>query len=163
MGVLCEVYIADRKRALTYSFRGECKCIFWYECKCWNEFASETYDHIDNHRIYTQDFAQLLSILRGKKQHPDAVCDEFKMLKEFSDDGSPYAWIQKVPPDLPKLLAVLTTEELKPTSKKWAELLSENYREPVDKKLILDYLKLLHTLSQKSLKKRQSMYLWTGL
>src|ERR1017187_5929191 len=112
MGVLCEVFIADRDRALKYGFRDECECENWQSCRCWDELASETYDHVESHRVYDKDFA-LLSILRGKK-HKDSVSKEFKMIKQYSDEGP---WIQKVPADLPKLLANLTKEELKSMAK----------------------------------------------
>jgi hypothetical protein len=67
MGVLCEVYIADRKRAPKYSFRDQCSCKNWQSCKCLSEHASKTYEHIESHGIYAHNFAQLLSILRGNK------------------------------------------------------------------------------------------------
>jgi hypothetical protein len=164
MGVMCEVFIANRERALKYSFCGECKCESWRSCKCWDEYAAETYDHVASHRVYDYDFAQLLSVLRGKK-HKDAVVKEFKVIKKFSEEGP---WIQKVPMDLPELLASLTSDELKAVAKKWAELkvLSLAFPIPKDKKfnkLILDYLKLLHKLSKKSVKLEQPMYLWTCL
>jgi hypothetical protein len=87
------------------------------------------------------------------------------VIKKFSEEGP---WIQKVPMDLPELLASLTSDELKAVAKKWAELkvLSLAFPIPKDKKfnkLILDYLKLLHKLSKKSVKLEQPMYLWTCL
>lgn len=160
MGVQCEVYIANRDRAKKYCVRGECECKSRRICKCWDEYASETYDYIENHRIYTSDFAQLLSVLRGKK-YREEVYKEFKMIRQFSDEGP---WIEKVPEDLPKLLAATTTKELKSVNKAWVELMSVRCRIPVkDRVIFLDYLKLLQDLCKKSVEKRQSMYLWTCL
>jgi len=157
MGVLCDVYIADRKRAPKYNFSGKCNCKNWQSCKCWDEYKPETYEYIDSHRIYAHDFAQLLSILRGKKYKAEAN-EEFKIINQVSDEGP---WIQKVPADLPKLLAALTKEELKPVAKLWGAQISPG--EPVPTKVILDYLKLLRKLCQKSIELKQNMYLWTCL
>lgn len=161
MGVLCDIYIADRERAKKYSFRGECACECKSRrvCKCWDEFAPETYDCIESHRIYAHNFAQLLSVLRGKR-YRDEMNSEFKMIKQFSDEGP---WIQKVPDDLPKLLATKTTAELKSINKAWIELMSEMWPIPTKNQVILDYLKLLQNLCKLSLEKKKSMYLWTCL
>lgn len=158
MGVLCEVYIADRKRFKQYSFRDECDCKSWKSCKCWDEFAAETYDHIDNHRVYDYNFAQLLSILRGKK-HRDSVLKEFRLL-EVSEAGP---WIQKVPADLPKLLAQAKAEDLKSIADAWCTLMNDVGMGRVENKLILDYLKKLQKLCKKAVTKEQNMYLWTCL
>jgi len=165
MGVLCEVFIADRYRALKYNFEGECKCKSGRSCKCWDKYASETYDRVESHRVYDHDFAQLLSILRGKK-HKDSVIKEFKMIKQFSEEGP---WIQKVPADLPTLLVELPKEELKSIAKTWSELKNEASPIPTEttnikpNKLIRDYLKLLRKLCKKSVETELSMYLWTCL
>ncbi|HEY9731187.1 MAG TPA: hypothetical protein V6C89_04710 [Drouetiella sp.] len=158
MGVLCEVYIADRKRFKQYNFRDECNCKNLYRCKCWDEFAAETYDHIDNHRVYDRNFAQLLSVLRGKK-HRDSVLKEFKLL-ENSEEGP---WIQKVPADLPKLLAQATVEDLKTIADAWCKLIDDVGEGPVEKKLFLDYLRKFQKLCKKAITKKQDMYLWTSL
>src|SRR5689334_7951933 len=100
MGVQCEVYIADRNRAMKYNVPGECKCKDWRRCKCW--------DFIPSWRIYDNDFAELLFILRGEGDR-DSVIEEFKMIKQFSDQGP---WIRKVPDDLPKLLSVATAKDM---------------------------------------------------
>lgn len=159
MGVLCEVFISDAKRAKKYCFRGECQCVDWQSCNCWDEYDSKTYDYIENHRIYEHNFAQLLSVLRGKKYLAE-MKKEFKKIKQYSDEGP---WIQKVPDDLPRLLVDSTTEELKVVTKAWVGLMSEMYPLPVKDKVFLDYLKLLQKLSKKSVEKKQSMYLWTCL
>src|ERR1700733_1461177 len=135
MGVLCDIYIADRERAMKYNFRGECKCKSRQSCKCWDEYALVTYDRVESHRIYDYNFAQLLSILRGKR-HRDSVTKEFKMIKPFSDEGP---WIQKVPDDLPKLLAAATTEELKSITETWVELINDMWPASINNKLALDY------------------------
>lgn len=158
MGVLCDVYIADKKRAKKYSFRGDCDCSNSNDCTCWDEFSFETYDHIDSHRIYTHDFALLLSVLRGKK-YRESVEKEFKFLVE-SENGP---WIQKVPDDLPKLLAPATATELKSIADAWCHSLSDDGQFPVEKKLFLNYLKLFQKLCKKSIAKEQNMYLWTCL
>ena len=160
MGVLCDVYIADQERAMKYSFRGKCKCKSWKTCKCWDEYDPKTYDCIESRRIYTDDFAQLLSILRGKMHNQSAV-KEFEMVEQFSDMGP---WIQKVPDDLARLLAAATSEELRSITEKWIKtmkMLGPKRSENIS--LILDYLKLLQDLSEKSIKKEQKMYLWTCL
>jgi hypothetical protein len=159
MGVLCDVYIADRKRALKYSFRSKCDCTNWQRCKCWAEYAPKTYDCIESHRLYDHDFAQLLSVLRGKTYRL-SLDEEFNLIKEFSKNGP---WIQKVPIDLPKLLAAEPIKELEPITEAWVELMDGNAPQPIDETMILDYLKLLHKLCKKSVKKKQSMYLWTCL
>lgn len=160
--MLCDVFIADRERALNYRFRGECKCKSWRRCKCWDAYGKDTYDHVNSHRVYDNDFAQLLSILRGK-EHRDSVIKEFKMLKEFSEEGP---WIQKVPKDLPILLAKVTNAQLKTIAKEWSEIFLETYpiapRANYDK-VILEYLKLLQKLCKKAVKEEQGMYLWTCL
>jgi hypothetical protein len=158
MGVLCDVYIADRNRFLKYNFRGDCDCVNWQSCRCWDEYSPATYNCILSRRVYVHDLAQLLSVLRGKK-HRDCVVAEFKMIKEFSQDGP---WIYKVPIALPRLLAAASTKQLLFINEAWAELANQTYRhKPVDDKLILDYLKLLRKLCKKSVDKKQSMYLWT--
>jgi hypothetical protein len=158
MGVLCDVYIADPERAPKYDFRGKCKCKDLQSCKCWDQFAFETYDRVDSHRIYDRDFAKLLSVLRGKR-HRDSVIKEFEMIKE--SDGGP--WIQKVPNDLPKLLAEATIKELGTINESWVELMNDGQPFPIEDNLALDYLKLLQKLCKKSVIKEQSMYLWTSL
>lgn len=160
MGVQCEVFIASRDRAKKYSFRGECECKSVRTCECWEEFASETYDYIENHRIYTDDFAQLLSVLRGKK-NSKVMREEFKAVKKFSEEGP---WIEKVPDDLPKLLSTKTKKELTSINKTWVELMSKRYPIPTkDRVIFFDYLILLQSLCQKSIEKKQGMYLWTCL
>ena len=156
---MCDVYIADQDGALKYDFRGECKCKNWQSCKCWDEFAFETYDRVGSHRIYDRDFAKLLSVLRGKR-HRDSLIKEFKLINESSNTGP---WIQKVPNDLPQLLAEATIKELKSISESWVELMNDEQPFPIENSLALDYLKLLQKLSKKSVKKKQPMYLWTSL
>lgn len=151
MGVQCEVYIADRNRAMKYNCPGECKCKDWRRCKCW--------DFIPSWRIYDSDFAELLFILRGKGDR-DSVIEEFKMVKKFSDEGP---WIRKIPDDFPKLLAVATTKDLKTIAKAWVGLMNEVNPVPERKETIPDYLALLQPLCKKSVEKKQSMYLWTCL
>ncbi|HEY9789377.1 MAG TPA: hypothetical protein V6D22_03190 [Candidatus Obscuribacterales bacterium] len=167
MGAFCEVYIADRKRALQYNFVGECKCKSRRDCECWDEYDSQTYDHLQSQRVYDTNLAQLLSVLRGKK-HSESVVKEFKLLKQSSENGP---WIQKVPNDLPKLLAATPADELKAISKAWAALFQEGYAAyyPIKKLTtsntapFLRYLKSLQKLCKKSIKNKQGMYLWTCL
>ncbi len=158
MGVLCDVFIADEERALKYCFRGKCKCKNWVSCKCWDEYESTTYHHIDSHGVYDRDFAHLLSILRGKKRGI-SLMKEFKMIKQFSKQGP---WIQTVPEDLPNLLAEQGKDELKCIAKEWSDRYTEVSAHP-DEKSILSYLKLLQKLCKKSIRLNQKMYLWTSL
>lgn len=138
MGVLCEVFLAESdKQALTYDYDLE---------------------HLESHRIYDYDFACLLSVLREKK-HTDKVLKQFKVLGTPDNNGP---WIQRVPADLPELLAPVTAADLKNVCKDWHNLMSyEHDVGPLTP--VRSYLTKFQKMCKSALKTKRKVYLWTSL